>query len=584
MNFEQGLFMRTYRTSILLAGAAVIALGASAQAADKKAPPSDPRIPVLEQELRDVQAQLGEIKANQPVDNSAAVADLKRSTSAHYVDINSRLDAQSTASVDNGRLSISSPDGRFTAAVRGLFQFDTGYYSQSHAATALPAAYGNDFGSGSNFRRVYLGLSGKVFGDWSYNLNFDFGGSGGTETPGRIQSVYLQYDGLGPWAFRIGAFPPPASIEDATTPGDTLFLERNSPADLQRNIAGGDGRDAISVIYAAPTVYGAVSVTGDKVNDGAKAYAAAGATAVSNYDEQQAVVGRLAWAPISTPDAHWLIGANGTYVFKTPDLVANGLANATTNPINGATPGVVGNSITLSDPPELTFDSNAFNLATTGALNAQHISQWGVETAGNWGSLYGQAGYFGFNVQRSAIAYATTTGTQIVNPSDDNFSAWYVQAAWLLTGEQRVYNPGTASFSNPKVAEPLNLDKGTWGAFEIAARFSDTNLNDHVNDPSSVQVANAAGAAAGTHTYDFYNTVRGGDQRVATLGLNWFPNNVIKFAFDYEYIQNSKLQSGSSPNALTGVNLATTGTNIVPPTVNGGQNLSAVALRAQLAL
>jgi phosphate-selective porin OprO/OprP len=575
--------MQKFLVSVLLAGTA-LSSAALAAPAQKAAP--DPRLTLLEQQLRDVQQQLAAIKASQgDTDYSGAVVDLKRSTSDQYVDINNRLDAQTKTSVDNGRLSVSSADGRFTAAIRGLFQYDTGYYSQSHAGSLLPAAYGNDFGSGSNFRRVYLGLSGKVFGDWSYNLNFDFGGSGGTETPGRIQSVYLQYDGLAPWAFRIGAFPPPASIEDATTPADTLFLERNSPADLQRNIAGGDGRDAITILYAAPTVFGALSYTGNKVQDGAKSLQPGGVTtAPSQFDEQQAIVGRLAWLPVNTADLHWLVGVNGTYVLKTPDLVANGLANASTTPINGATPGVVVNSISLSDPPELTFDSNGFNLANTGALNAEHVSQWGVETAANWGSLYGQAGYFGFNVQRSAIAYATTAGTQIVTPNDDNFSAWYVQGSWLLTGEERLYNPATASFTAPKVAEPFNINKGTWGALELAARYSDTDLNDHENDPASVQVANVAGAAAGTRTFDFYNTVRGGEQRVATVGLNWFPNNVIKFAFNYEYIQNSKLQSGSSPNPLTGVTLATTGTAIAPPTVNGGQNLSAVAFRAQLAL
>jgi phosphate-selective porin OprO/OprP len=578
--------IKAFRSALLVGAAFALVTPAIAQSVAKKAPASDPRINVLEQQLRDVQQQLAEIKGTQSAnDYSGAVTDLKRSTSDQYTDINSRLDAQSKASVDNGRLSISSADGRFTAAIRGLFQYDTGYYSQSHVGSTLPAGYGNDFGSGSNFRRVYLGLSGKVFGDWSYNLNFDFGGSGGTETPGHIQSVYLQYDGLAPWGVRIGAYPPPASIEDATTPGDTLFLERNSPADLQRNIAGGDGRDAITILYAAPTVYGAVSYTGNKVQDGAKSLQPGGVTtAPAQYDEQQAIVGRVAWLPVNTSDAHWLIGANGTYVIKTPDLVAGGLANASTNPINGATPGVVVNNISLSDPPELTFDSNGFNLLNTGALNAEHVSQWGVETAGNWGSLYGQAGYFGFNVQRSAIAYATTSGTQIVTPNDNNFSAWYVQTSWILTGEERLYNPTTASFTAPKVAEPFNLSKGTWGAFELAARYSDTDLNDRVNDPASVQVANVAGAAAGTHTYDFYNTVRGGDQRVTTLGLNWFPNNVIKFALNYEYIQNSKLQSGSSPNPLTGVTLATTGATIAPPTLNGGQNLSAVALRAQLAL
>ncbi len=564
----------------LLAGAALIAISAPAFAQTaKSAPASDPRVGQLEQQLQDVERQLAEIKANQAAnDTSAAVVDLKRSTSDQYLDLNKTVSALPRSSVDNGRLQITSSDGRFSAALRALIQFDTGYYSQEHSANLLPAAYGNDFSSGSNFRRVYLNLQGRVFGDWSYNMNFDFGGSGGTETPGHIQSVYLEYDGAAPWAFRIGAYPPPSNLEDSTASGDTIFLERNSPSDLQRNIAGGDGRDAVSVIYATPTVYGALSFTGDKIQTGAKALAAAGATAAPTFDEQEAAVGRLSWLPISEEHAHWLIGVNGSYVFKLPDSVANGLANLSSTP--GAT---ALNSFSFSDPPEFTFDSNGYALASTGSLNANHVSQWGVETAGNWHSLYGQAGYYGFEIDRSGVAYATTTGTQIVQPNADHFSGWYVQGTWLLTGEERLYNPGTGAFTPPQVPNPLNFEKGTWGALELAARYSDLDLNDHVNDTANVVIANAAGAPAGTHTYDFYNTVRGGDQRVLTLGLNWYPNTVVRFALNYELIQNSKLQSGTSPNALTGVTLATTGA-ATPPTVNGGQNLSAVAIRAQLAL
>ena len=57
------------------------------------APQPDPRIGVLEQELRDVELQLAQIKgahSDQP-DTSAALLDLKRSTSDQYADLNSQL-------------------------------------------------------------------------------------------------------------------------------------------------------------------------------------------------------------------------------------------------------------------------------------------------------------------------------------------------------------------------------------------------------------------------------------------------------------------------------------------------------------
>jgi len=416
-----------------------------------------------------------------------------------------------------------------------------------------------------------------VFGDWTYNLNFDFGGSGGTETPGHIQSVYIEYDGLGPWAFRIGAFPPPANIEDGTSSGDTIFTERNSPSDLQRNVAGGDGRDAISILYTGQTLFGALSYTGNKIGDGTKALAAAGATAAPNFDEQQALVGRLSWLPVSTSDVKWLVGVNGTYVIKPPDATVNGSADLSTTP-----GGTARNSITLSDPPELTVDSNGYTLANTAALNASHLSQWGVETALQWGSLYGQAGYYGFNVARTPVAFTTPTGTQIVKPADDNFSAWYVEGTWLLTGESRLYNVATGAFTPPKVAHPFGFgDNGGIGAWELALRYSDTNLNDHIADNTNI----VTGPAAASHTYDYYNTVRGGDQRIITAGVNWYPNNVIRFALDYELINSSRLQSGATPNPLTGITATSTAATAPGiPQVVGGQNLSAVALRAQLSL
>ena len=91
------------RISFLLAGAALIALSDPSLAASKKQPappPPDPRIGVLEQQLRDLQQQLAEIKGTPAPDYSAAVTDLKRSTSSQYSDINNRLDAQTKVGLD----------------------------------------------------------------------------------------------------------------------------------------------------------------------------------------------------------------------------------------------------------------------------------------------------------------------------------------------------------------------------------------------------------------------------------------------------------------------------------------------------
>ncbi|MEJ1968750.1 MAG: porin [Rhizomicrobium sp.] len=548
--------------ALLLAGTALAVLPqvalAAAAPAPSNGPTTDERLRALEDELANVHAQLG---------------DLKRSQSDQYGDVNRQFTGLVQVKLDNGRPVFSSPDGNFTFAVRALAQLDWGYYSQGAGAASLPAAFGPDLSSGANFRRVYLGVQGKAFGNFSYNVNFDFGGSGGTETPGHIQSVYLQYDGLAPFAFRIGAYPAPASIEDGTSAGDTIFLERNAPSDLQRNIAGGDGRDSVSILYLGDEIFGALSYTGNKIGDGAKALAAAGATAAPNYDEQEAVVGRLSDRFWHDANTNIVLGVNGTYVIKPPDAVAHGGATLSTTP-----GGTALNSFTLSDPPELTVDSNGTVLATTGSLPTNHITQWGVEAAGNFLNIYGQAGYYGIQVDRAPVAFtqftaAATSHTQVVQPSNNSFTGWYAQLSWFLTGEQKPYSVATGSFTAPKILHPLGFgDDAGWGAFELAGRYSDLDLNSHELDGTDI-VTNWTGAT--TRTYNFYNTVRGGDQRILTAALNWYPNSFVKFAFQYQYVQVSRLQS---PAAVT-----TAGVPVLP-TVNGGQNLSTIALRAQLSL
>ena len=530
----------------LLVGTAVVAQLGIAYATEPQAATTDDRLKALEQELDAVNTQL---------------ADLKRSQSDQYGDLNHQLGGLVQVKLDNGRPTFTTADGDFSLAIRALVQLDWGYYSQSATAAALPAAFGPDLSSGANFRRVYLGVQGKAFRDWSYNVNLDFGGSSGTEAPGHVQSVYIQYDGLKPFAFRVGAYPPPSNIEDGTSAGDTIFLERNAPSDLQRNIAGGDGRDAVSLLYTGDEIFGALSYTGAKVQDSAV------------FDEQQALVGRLSDRVWHDSDTNLVVGLNGTYVFKLPDAVPNGLPNLSNTPGTTAL-----NSITLSDPPELTVDSNGVRLANTGALPTRHVAQWGLEAAGNWGNVYAQAGYYGIEVERAPVAFkvfssSSTSATQIVQPSNNSLSAWYVQASWFLTGEQKPYNVATGAFTAPKVLHPLDFsDDSGWGALELAGRFSDLNLNSHTLDTSNVVTA---WTGASTRTFTFFNTVRGGDQRILTAELNWYPNNFVKFGLAYQYIQVDRLQS---PATVT-----TTGVPVLP-TLNGGQNLSTFAVRAQLAL
>jgi phosphate-selective porin OprO/OprP len=426
-------------------------------------------------------------------------------------------------SIAGGRPTVTSADGRFSLAIRVIGQYDMGYFMQGSAARQLAAANGPDLSSGANWRRAQLGIQGKVFGDWNYFFNYDFGSgaSSGNELQGRIQQAYVEYAGLAPFAFRVGAFPPSANLEDATGAADVIFLERNAPSDLSRSLAGGDGRDGIGIIYAGEQFFGSLAYTGGKVAD-------------TNlfFDEQQAVVGRVSDVFYSDNDWKLLASAAASYVFRGGDAVA-GAGSA--------------ENITLQDGPELTTDDNSLRLVSTGALNVASAWNYGLEGAAEWRNVYTQAGYFGYGMDQMAAGAPAL-----------NFEGWYAQASWIITGESRPYNVANGSFSNPKPRIPFSLDGWGPGAWEVAARYSDLDLNDHAG------VLGAALPAGG---------IRGGDQRIFTAALNWYPNGALKFSLQWQNTDVSRIgtiPAGFGHGVLNNAQI--------------GQNFDTFAFRSQIAL
>jgi len=407
---------------------------------------------------------------------------------------------------------VLARSGDFTAVLKALGQFDAGYFMQSKSATALATTYGPDLSSGANIRRAQFGMQGTLFKDWSYFFNAEFGGSGGTEGQGRIQSLYVAYDGLKPFAFRVGAYPPAAGIEDSTGSADTIFLERAAPSDILRNAVGGDGRDGASISYAGDRLFAAFSWTGGKVADSAV------------FDEQNAALSRISYLAASNTDLKLVLSISGAQIFKTADLSPG--ADAV-------------HALTLSAAPELTVDSTGSRLISTGALNADRATIWGAETGFEWRGVYAQAGYFGYIVDQR-LAPLTTVWRR--------FDGWYTEASWILTGERRAYKSESAAFAAPKPMRNFTGDGTGWGAWELAARYSTVDLDDNagvVGSPSS--------------------GVRGGDQKIWTLGLNWYPNGALRFALDFQNVDIERLNASS-------------------PYQSVGQRFDAVSLRAQFSL
>ncbi|HEU4781331.1 MAG TPA: porin [Steroidobacteraceae bacterium] len=252
------------------------------------------------------------------------------------------------------------------------------------------------------------------------------------------------------------------------------------------------------------------------------------------FDGQFAAVGRAGGLLATGSDYNLHLGASGTYVFSPPDL--GGL----TTPRR---------AVRFRDRPEVRSDS--VRLIDTGAMDAEHASSLGMEFGANWKNFYLQGEHFWFDVERRE-------GSTLPDP---DFNGYYVQVSWVVTGENRRYNAVTGSFQNPRPKSPFVRGEG-FGALELAARYSRMNLN-YQEGPAGTAASN--------------DSVRGGDQNILTVGVNWFMNPNVKMMLDYMMIDMDRLNpAGPGNSAPFGASPAT------PPIgVQIGQDLDVIALRTQ---
>src|SRR6266700_761615 len=491
---------------IKLVSAAVVGLIAALSTSQARAQSSGPdaEIAALKQQLRLVEQKLDKLQ-KQTTANTAAAANAKADAKAAVANATAAYPvkgpiapAEAVLTMPNNRPTFCTADNQNCVSLTSRVHFDAGGYDYRPNTAATAPQRLDD---GVNLRRARIGVLGKFMGDWNYALIYDFGGSsdgfastasvGGAAVsflPGGalsgVENAYLSYTGIKPFGGKLaiegGIMDLAWTLDEASSSNDIPFMERASAGVIAQNIAAGDFRSTFGTRWYNDTFWAGAYVTGPTTG----AIHSASSVNPNGTTEQYGVVARAAGQIVSGKDYSLHLGGDAEWLIQPPH-----------NLVTGA------QTLTLSDRPELRIDPTT--LISTGALAGVTAAQvYSAEVAGTLGSLYVQGEYYWYNVERKAIP----------GLPDVKFQGGYAQAGYVLTGETRKYNPGSASYGGVNPAHPFSLDGGGWGAWEIAGRYSTMDLND--------QLATANGVA-------------GGRQNVYTLALNWYVNRNVRFMFDY---------------------------------------------------
>jgi len=491
--------------SALMAGVAAIALVATTQAgfAAKKgsdgtsaapAAAAAPTGPSNEELAARVQALEDELQA----DETKSVADHGR-LSALEQNFN-----YTTWTFDNGRPVVNSGDGRFSLAFRVRFQFDNAQFMQDSVAklTANAPKASMDLGSGAVIRRGFFGVEGKAFSDFWYEFRLNAGGSDGGnngasgvpnagEGDPLMSLARVAYVGIDHFMINFGVIEPALMFEGTTSSGQLMFMERPEIDNIAADSFGAaDSRRGIEVRYQKDSALMPgdnlvlnVAFTGNKT----------GSTAGHGVggDEQAQLLDRVSYR-------FWNDGpSNASVGFSNSNILYSG------NAAGGGS-----QTIRLRDRPEIRVDGT--RLIDTGGIAAKTGTMFAFDGGVNFENFFLGGEWAQFQVDR------LKSGTLAAD--HPTFSGYYLEASWVLTGEPKSYtvsatNNEVGGFGAPKVANPFSLKGDSWGAWELTARYSDTNLN--WNPTTAATSTTQAG-------------INGGDERVIALGLNWYLNNEVK--------------------------------------------------------
>jgi phosphate-selective porin OprO/OprP len=319
---------------------------------------------------------------------------------------------------------------------------------------------GDTFSDTFTLRRVRPVIEGTVWKYYGFRIVPDFGGGQAV-----LQDAYIDANYTPGFRIRAGKFKSPVGLERLQSGTDIRFVERGLPTNLVGNrdvgiqvfgdLFGG------AVGYAAGIFHGAPD--GGNVSD-------------RDLTDAKEFAGRLFVSPFASvygPFQNLGIGIAGSWG-ETDGADLGQVRSQAQRTFYSYLPGVVADGERYRISPQGWWYWRSFGLLGEYVYSSQEVREPG--------------------------------GTLATLAND----SWQILGSWVLTGEEN-------SYKSISPAAPFDPWKGTWGAWELVARYQELD----VDEDAFPLFADPAASAAEARSWG--------------IGLNWYLNSNLRLAADYEH-------------------------------------------------
>ena len=363
---------------------------------------------------------------------------------------------------------LESPNGDFKLKLRGYLQADARFFPLESGDTGTDSFF---------LRRVRPIVEGTVYKYFDFKIMPDFG-QGSTV----LQDAYARIN-YWPYAqIQAGKWKSPFSLERLQGGDNLTFIERSIANNLAPNrdvgVALGGGVLADRINYQ----FGVFNGSGDgQLNDG-------------DVTSDKDFAGRVFVEPfkVDGPDPVKGLGVGFAATYGT----------ARDESYSGVQYKTAGRSNFFK-----------FNTPTGTAVNFNGSrTRFAPQAYYYWGP-FGLMGEYINNDEELEQIVTPKTGAPAITDTHFKPSGWFLQASYVLTGEDATYK---------QVVPINNFDpaNGRWGAFEAAFRVSEVDIEDNIFREG---FAKRTGATSSAVAY--------------TGGLNWYFNKNFKLQLNWEHTE-----------------------------------------------